>query len=31
MEYFEWREKGELESPFNQAVLDGLKEIMENS
>jgi len=29
MEYFEWVKEGEIENPFTQEILQGLKEIME--
>ncbi len=31
MQYFEWVEKGDLENPFTQEILQSLKEVIENS
>lgn len=30
MEYFEWMKRGELENPFPQSILEGLKRVMES-
>lgn len=30
MEYFEWVKKGDIEEPFTQEILQGLKEVMES-